>query len=503
MDSDSQMIGDSSGATPEVSFPVEYQVFSGTDANTFLRGKGTLVVRAGRSRYAFSGRKRRMFSSAQSVDMEFSADDIWNVAVSGRMVRFDASAGPDIHPGEKKPFVFFCRDAETAAAVATLLPDRKDADVVAVGEFVVRLNRLPGATHPWSSVTNLLVAANVMVFVVMAGFLGAGWFDVTNLMPYIRFGANNGGVTTDGEWWRLVTCMFLHYGILHLAMNMWALFQTGHFVEKLFGRILYLAIYFGSGILGSFASLLWNGDRMWSAGASGAVFGVYGALLGYMLREKQALPRNVLQPLFKSTLGFAGYNLLYGLVHPGIDNAAHVGGFVGGLVIGGLIAVPLDAGVRAELIPRRLGLAVAVIALATAVGVIFLPRYDYRLKDELAWMEINKDPVDREKGLLQRLDTALWAYERGERRGELNRLLQDEMIPFYEQWQKNIMAMNLASGKRTDRRRQALGRVFALRIESYRQLLTGIRYQKPTALRDYMRKDREVLDAVIRLSNVK
>ena len=485
-------------AAQELSYVVKYEVFAGTEYNIDFRGKGRLVIQTAGPVYMFSGSKRQAFSPDKKIAMQFGVDDIWNVTVSKRTVRFNTRLGKTGRKG--KPFMFFCRDAKEAAAVAALLPDRKDADFTTAQDFTAKLNSLPGAAHSWSSVTNLIIAANVVVFIIMAGFLGAGWLEVADIMPYVRYGANNGAATTDGEWWRLVTSMFMHYGLVHLVLNMWALFQAGHFVEKLLGRMLYALAYFGSGLISSLASILWHGDRMWSAGASGAIFGIYGALLGCMLREKRSMPRNVFQPMFKSTLAFAGYNLLYGLVHPGIDNAAHIGGFLGGIVIGWLVAVPVDLELRAKFTSQRLRSGLVAVAVMIAAGVILTPRFEYRLKDELAWTEVNKEPSEKEQSLLKRQQVALHEFQTGKKAEELARLLTDELIPFYENWEKQITALQLTPGRLTDRRREALNGIFSMRIESYRHLVKGIRNHTTNALTVYWEEDSQVLKEVARMS---
>ena len=398
---------DPSGPAPEISHAIEYQEFASRRSNPDLRGKGTLVIRGTgpAATFTFSGEQRRMFSLRRDLALVFRADQISNVTTAGRGVEFIAGT-------PAKPFVFFCASAEAATAVARLLPDTKDAEFFAAQDFGAKLSRLPGASSPWTSVTGLIIAANVAVFLAM-GFLGAGWIEVADMMPYVRYGANNGGATTDGEWWRLLTSMFLHYGIIHLLLNLWALFQAGQLLEKLIGRALYALVYFGSGLTGSLVTLLWHGDKMWSAGASGAVFGVYGALLGYMLREKHALPKSVYQPGLKSALTFAGYNLFYGMVHPKIDNAAHLGGLLGGLVLGWLVAVPVDPEPRLRLIPQRLRLGAAVLVAAIAAGVIAAPRYDYRLGDELDWGRAVRDPVAREPEIIRRQEAAFKTYRAG------------------------------------------------------------------------------------------
>ncbi len=130
---------------------------------------------------------------------------------------------------------------------------------------------------PALTVTRTIVIANVAIFGAM----------VANGMPFVEsdgqmmldWGANFGPMTMNGQWWRLVTCMFLHFGIVHLAMNMWILWGLAQVVERLVGSTGFAIVYMASGIAGSIASLAWYPVAV-SAGASGAVFGTAGALLG-------------------------------------------------------------------------------------------------------------------------------------------------------------------------------------------------------------------------------
>ncbi len=101
----------------------------------------------------------------------------------------------------------------------------------------------------------------------------------------LNWGANWGPLTTAGEWWRILTACFLHFGIVHLLCNMYALLLAGLLAERLFGNWFYLAIYIGTGLASSLTSLWWHPELI-CAGASGAIFGVYGALLGYLVNQR-------------------------------------------------------------------------------------------------------------------------------------------------------------------------------------------------------------------------
>ena len=195
------------------------------------------------------------------------------------------------------------------------------------------------------------MAANVAVFVLMLG-AGAG-FVTPHAQVHLAWGANYGPATKDGEWWRLFTSMFLHFGVIHLAFNMWALADAGRLVERLFGAAAFLAAYLFAGLTGSLASLLWHADGVVSAGASGAVFGIYGALFAFLFVERGSVPLSALKRLATSGALFVGYALIAGAMVPGIDNACHLGGLFGGCAAGLALSRPLEAGAR--LSGRRVG----------------------------------------------------------------------------------------------------------------------------------------------------
>ena len=450
----------------EVSVAIEYEVFGSREYNRDFKGRGTLTIRPGGQSFTFTGRPRKLFARAPTT-ITLGATEIFNVTVAGRMIRFDERSQDPRR--DRAAFVFFCRDDEAAMAVDVLLPRNTSAEFHATRDFVAQLYSQTGSSSPWASPTNLIIGANVAVFLVM-GLLGAGWITAASMRPYILYGANNGAATTDGEWWRLLTSMFMHYGLLHLFFNMWALLQAGHFLERLQGRLIFALTYLGSGLAGGFASILWHGDKSWSAGASGAVFGVYAAILGHMLRLKETLPPGVYQSMMKSSLTFAGYNLLFGLANPGIDNAAHGGGALGGLAFGWLLAVPLDSGARTRLTPKKLQLGVVAIAMLAAGGIAFTPRFDYRVKDELAWGELNEPFVSREADLTGQLQRMLDGAVHGGGRPDPADWITAKLVPFYREWSSALAALPLSSGRETDRRRQTTLKMVQDRIASYEHL---------------------------------
>jgi rhomboid protease GluP len=473
----------------ELTLPIEYQA-SGGQENAVFKGSGVLVLRHSSGTMIdcrFTGRHRRMIGTGPEGSLEFAEAELSNVVRSGRCVQFVSSKG--IAGTTQGVFVFYCRDEAEAGRVLALMPARCDADFLERLDFAGRLARLEGSSHPLLSVTHLLMLANAAVFVLMAGFLGAGWGGTSNLHPYVEYGANNGAVTTDGEWWRLLTHQFMHYGLMHLGFNLWALYQGGHFVERLQGRALYLLTYLGSGACGGLLSILWNGDKVWSAGASGAIFGVFGCVLGYLLRERQALPASVYKPMLRSTLVFAGYNLVFGMVYPGIDNAAHVGGFLSGALLGWLGSMPLDPARRARALPGRLAAVALACAVLVGAGVAFTPRYPYNLREELAFAEAMSPVGARETRLIERLMGPLDAWEKaGRLAGEpsLEGLLRDEIIPFYVSLQATAEGLHFKPGKATASRVAALHEYSVVKQRAFRSLLRAVHAGDSRAYGDYV-----------------
>jgi membrane associated rhomboid family serine protease/Flp pilus assembly protein TadD len=190
-------------------------------------------------------------------------------------------------------------------------------------------------SRPSFPITNLILAINLAVFVAMtiSGVsVGGGTSD-----ELIRWGADYGPLTLGGQWWRILTSIFVHIGIFHLAVNMWCLWNLGRMAEWHLGRTVFALIYLGTGLGGSLASLLWHPNPV-SAGASGALFGLAGALISAVQFGAVSLPGEEMKRQIKSLVPFCIYNLFLGAVVPFIDNAAHLGGLVAGLLFGALLS---------------------------------------------------------------------------------------------------------------------------------------------------------------------
>lgn len=184
----------------------------------------------------------------------------------------------------------------------------------------------------------------------------------------VELGASYPAFTLGGQWWRLIASMFLHFGIIHIAVNMICLYQ-GQIVEQLFGRLGFLVIYAIAGLGGGIATLLVGNPNAVSAGASGAVFGVYGAFGAFLVLRRARIDPAVWQQTARSIGQFVVLNLVIGAVASGISLSAHVGGLITGFAIAaGLLAGPRFAEQRTV---RALALAAAGVVL-TAAAVIAL-----------------------------------------------------------------------------------------------------------------------------------
>lgn len=232
---------------------------------------------------------------------------------------------------------------------------------------------------PRVRVSQFLIGVNLGVFVAMLAS-GAGLWHSSNGVQ-LGWGANFGPATQDGEWWRLGTAMFLHFGVFHLLMNMWALWDAGQLVERMYGPLRFAVIYFLGGVAGNLFSLVSHHGQAVSGGASGAIFGLYGALLVCLWRERKNLHPHEFRWLFWGASGFSVVIVIVGLLIPGIDNAAHIGGFLTGLLSGVALARSLQPD---EVLPwRQRLLATTTFAIALLLLVSHVPVPAYRWSEEV------------------------------------------------------------------------------------------------------------------------
>src|SRR5262249_21887660 len=214
----------------------------------------------------------------------------------------------------------------------------------------------------WGPVVATLIVANMAMFVVEIA-TGADPLK-PSIQSLLDLGADFAPLTLHDQPWRLFTSMFLHFGVLHLAMNMLCLYQ-GRVVEKQYGHAGFAAIYLVSGLAGSIASMA-RSSNVVSAGASGAVFGVFGAFGAFILMRRDRLNPEFVAKTTRSLGTFVGINFAYGVMTPGIDMTAHVGGLIGGFASG----VLLLAGKQADAQRIKRAIAGAVGGGAVVAGLL-------------------------------------------------------------------------------------------------------------------------------------
>ena len=219
--------------------------------------------------------------------------------------------------------------------------------------------------------TYILVGINVAVFLWMV-FSGVSFQSPTSA-NLIHFGANSTSrVLVDGEWYRLLTAIFVHVGWIHLATNMWCLWNLGMLGEPLLGPFGLAAVYVLTGIAGNLLSMAVNvfqGNDSIGAGASGAVFGIAGILIVLLSNRKLPIPWEELRRLRRSVIQFAVLNLVIGgatifvdLIR--IDNFAHIGGFVSGLGLGPALVPRMTSGRERYLGRQKVAFALAALLLS-------------------------------------------------------------------------------------------------------------------------------------------
>ncbi len=221
-----------------------------------------------------------------------------------------------------------------------------------------RAEEIFGIRKPY--ITYGIITINIVLYIIMLTLSrsGLGEFDVQTLL---KFGANYKPLVLAGEYWRLIASAFLHDGIIHLICNMYALYVIGPQLENFFGKTRFLIIYLFSAIAGNLLSLTFSSAV--SVGASGAIFGLFGSLLyfGYYYRVYLG---NVLRTQLIPVIMI---NILFGLVTPGIDNAAHIGGLIGGIFISMGIGVKYKS-TKSDMIN---GMIVSILYLAFLIYMVF------------------------------------------------------------------------------------------------------------------------------------
>lgn len=368
---------------------VGFKSYTATD-NRFV-GKG--VVRVNADTIEIFARRRRLFAFRRRTET-FSLSSIRNVIRSGKTISFFLP----LKRGCWRAFLV-CHDEAAAERLEARLPRLIDPSYstlrAARMELKERVEQLPGNTPAaWT-----ILALNSLIYLAIA-FSGKSWttLDVGQLRAV---GGNFSPLTIGGEWWRMITSTFLHGGLLHLVPNMFALYIFGRLTERIYGTGGFLGIYILSGLAGAAGTLVASPDAV-SVGASGAIFGVIGAVVAFLATDRQLLTQGARQQLLTVLVVYATYTLIGGFRKSGIDNAAHIGGLMAGLVLGWMTGVPPRLrGEKAGWITGAVASGIALVLVGTGIAVAMAPRPgpEYRTLEKM--IELTREMDAREKILAE------------------------------------------------------------------------------------------------------
>jgi len=331
-------------------------------------GKGEISL--DRHSLNINGLRHRYFRTAAKQEIRVGLHQVLNVVAAGRLVRFEVKL--ETLGGERTEVIRLRTDTlQAAQEIASSLPATRSEAFERAHNEKLAYDRSLEELGTQSLVTAALVSINIAWYLFVAS-QGGGWL-VPNAGIIIHWGSNFGPLTLSGEWWRLFTCMFVHFGIFHIVFNMWVLWSLGRMTERMFGSLHFALLYMFAGLCGSVTSLWWH-PNVNSAGASGAIFGVLGGLLAFVLNPASRVPPTIVASQRRSIVLFIAYNLVGGMTAQGIDNAAHLGGLLGGFMMGWILARPLDATAREQAQPR--------FAVAGVVGMGVLAAICWHLSNQ-------------------------------------------------------------------------------------------------------------------------
>lgn len=321
-------------------------------------------------------------------------------------------------------------------------------------------------------VTLVLLTLNGVVFALMLAS-GGGLLHAVNEVS-LAWGAGFGPATQDHQWWRLFTAMFVHFGVMHLALNLWALWDIGRVVERAYGSLRIGGIYVVSGLVGNLASLVVQGNQAVSGGASGAIFGLYGALVVFLWRERRLIERREFRWVMGASALFPLLMLVLGLWIPEIDNAAHAGGLLAGALLGCGTAPRWDPGRSTPAYPpwwSGLLLTAGVLAL-----LLWMPDPPYRFGEEVQARAAIQRFLQEERKIHQRWDV-LMDFRRGEQLSfdQMAEQVDRQITAAYQQSFAQLSAVQPVSAVPSQQALSELQAYAALRSEAASKLAEGLR----------------------------
>lgn len=392
-----------------------------------LYGDGTVELSA--DGVILHGWRRTWLGVAAPVSLPIPFNRIRNVVAEGGMVRFDCGLLAQVR--------FQAATPAAAAALAAALPDTRSTGFErkwgAARQFNLKL--MAAGRYAW--VTWALVLLNAGIFAALAWHsqrLAA--FSGNDIMIW---GGNYGPLTASGEWWRLLASAFLHLDWMHVTVNMWALAGVGRLTERLYGHWRYAGLYLALALVAGMASIIWQPSGA-GAGASGAIFGVFGLFLAYLARHHGRIPVSVIWAHWPSSLVFVLFSLFSGMHQSGVDNAAHVGGLVAGLLLGLLAAPRLDdRGPESWSLPQA-GLVTGLVLAMLGGGYAHVRGSDLTLSpwekygQERAWLNAGMGRNDQRWGELAA------GLASGQTSGlEIAEAFEKEIIPFWREAEARLL----------------------------------------------------------------
>ena len=405
---------------------------------------------------------------------QLSCNKIANVESAGRFVRFSYNADEV----DVDSICLWLPSNSAADQFVAVMPKRRTKDFRSQAKADVDFRAKVIAQSPRIPVTVALVAANAIVFIATL-VAGAEWITPVGRMQ-IEWGSNFAPYTTDGEWWRLFTSMFIHFGLPHLVFNMLALGMFGPIVERLYGSVNYLLVYVVAGIGGGLASVAWQ-PTINSAGASGAIFGVLGALLAAQLRAGDTFPTDILRPLRTTALLFLGASLYAGFKLQGIDNAAHLGGAVSGFMVGLVAARPITGSSSYSRSDLRGSLQlIPAAAVVLAAGFWFAQRASASIGGEglylrtVHWLALHEHIINRKFNAARAKDD--------QNHLALIETLEKEVIPFWREAGGRLAAIQLPRNSPNESKLETLQDTSDGRADAYQLLDDGLRKNDSAAI---------------------
>lgn len=307
------------------------------------------------------------------------------------------------------------------------MPDGGKEELI---EFDRRLKEL--SRH--APVTVAIVAVNVVIWVMMVAE-GADWLNST--ADTLRdWGANYAPLSSQGKGWRMVTCLFLHAGVVQLAVNQWTLYQLGNWLERFFGSVGFLLLYFLSGFVGSVLGVRFRPDAV-LVGSTSAIAGLIGALVAFYWRTPGLIPSFALNRLRAGTFVFLAYNIGVELYRQRLDSGGFFGGLIAGFLIGVLLSQPLTEGERTVRWHRNGLLAAAGFVLMILAPTFLRPPPPNVPLEAVQW----HDGIEK---TLQTFSKAQEDYQADRTTDkEFLRIIEEEILPKWRSQEAHLRSLEL------------------------------------------------------------